>query len=677
LASTTAVQVKVDLAAVNEPPTAIALTPSSVSEHQALGAVVGTLSTTDPDHDTSFTYTLVSGQGSGDNSWFTLSGDQLETAGVFDYETRLSCSIRVRTTDPDALYFEQAITVQINNVNETPTGIALSTNSINEGRPVGTGVGTLSTTDPDVGSTFTYTLVSGSGSGDNAYFSMSGNQLVTASVLDYESRSVYSVRIRSTDQGNLWTEKAIAISCLNVNETPTDITLAPNSTQEGQPVGSVIGSFNTVDPDFNDPHTYTLVSGEGGDDNSLFAISGNQLTNAALLNYYSRSTYSIRVRSTDPGGDWCEKTFAIYLTPGPTTATTPGLFDPATSVFYLRTSNTTGAADYTFGYGEPNAGWETLVGDWNGDGCEGVGLYSPQSSTFYLTSAYATGFAEYTFGYGEPGGDWTPLVGDWDGDGKAGVGLYNPKTSTFYLTNNLTSGFAQYTFGYGEPNAGWEPLVGDWDGDGRTGVGLYDPHTSTFYLTSALTSGYAEHTFGYGEADAGWTPMVSDWNGDGLAGVALFNSKASTFYLTSAFVSGFAQYTFGYGEPNAGWKPLVGDWNNDGGGGVGLYATSTSTFYLTDNLTGGYADYTVGFGSPGHNYVPLVGSWTPKQQAAASSAPSGSLTAQAVDQIILAGSPALDLARWSPLNDLGSPLLGASAAEGVSERAADVALQGL
>jgi hypothetical protein len=288
---------------------------------------------------------------------------------------------------------------------------------------------------------------------------------------------------------------------------------------------------------------------------------------------------------------------------------TIGLYNPADSWFHLRCSNTTGPADYTFGYGEANGGWIVLTGDWNGDGVTGVGLYAPQSSTFYLSNAHQTGFAEYTFGYGEAGGGWIPLVGDWDGDGKDGVGLYNPKGSTFFLTNTLQTGFAEYTFGYGEPNAGWTPLVGDWNGDGHTGVGLYDPHSSTFYLTDTLQTGYAEHTFGYGEPNAGWQPMVGDWNGDRSDGVGLFAPRSSTFYLTSAFVSGFAQYTFGYGEPNAGWKPLVGDWNGNGASGVGLYAPSSSTFYLTDTLSSGYAEYTVGFGTPNAGWQPLVGCW--------------------------------------------------------------------
>jgi predicted outer membrane repeat protein len=309
---------------------------------------------------------------------------------------------------------------------------------------------------------------------------------------------------------------------------------------------------------------------------------------------------------------------------------TAGLFDPSASTFYLRCANITGMADYTFAYGQTDAGWKTLVGDWDGDDTLGVGLYDPNTSTFYLTNAYESGYAQYTFGYGEGGKGWIPLVGDWNGDGRSGVGLYDPQSSTFYLTNSLATRVAEYTFGFGEASAGWTPLVGDWNGGGRTGVGLFNPHASTFYLTSTFQTGFAEHTFGYGEPDAGWQPLVGDWNGDHTDGVGLFASKSSTFYLTDAFTGGYAQRTFGFGQPEAGWIPLVGDWDGRGASGVGLYCPATSTFYLTATLASGYAEYTVGFGQPGANWQPLVGCWT------TAGSQGQTYRAQAVDQLDLA-----------------------------------------
>src|SRR5262249_52174481 len=68
--------------------------------------------------------------------------------------------------------------------NRPPTDIALDNSSVAENKPAGTAVGNFSTTDPDVGDTFTYSLVSGTGSTDNGSFQIVGNQLQTAASFD-------------------------------------------------------------------------------------------------------------------------------------------------------------------------------------------------------------------------------------------------------------------------------------------------------------------------------------------------------------------------------------------------------------------------------------------------------------------------------------------------------------
>jgi hypothetical protein len=299
---------------VNEAPTDIALSSSSVAENQPSGTVVGTFTTTDPDAGDTHTYTLVAGVGSTDNGSFTISGNQLQTAAVFDVETKSSYSIRVRSTDAGGLFFEKVFTITVTNVNEAPTDIALSPASVAENQPSGTTVGTFTTTDPDVGDTFTYTLVAGVGSTDNGSFTISGNQLQTAAVFDFETKSSYSIRVRSTDSGSLFFEKVFTITVTNVNEAPTDIALSPTSVAENQPSGTAVGTFTTTDQDAGDTHTYTLVAGVGSTDNGSFTISGNTLQTSAVFDFETKSSYSIRVRSTDSGSLFFEKVFTITVT---------------------------------------------------------------------------------------------------------------------------------------------------------------------------------------------------------------------------------------------------------------------------------------------------------------------------------------------------------------------------
>ncbi len=241
--------------------------------------------------------------------------------------------------------------------------------------------------------------------------------------------------------------------------------------------------------------------------------------------------------------------------------TTVGLYNPATSIFFLRNSNSTGVADVAFVYGPAGAGWIPIAGNWTGQGIKTVGLYNPATSVFYLRNSNSTGVADITFTFGPAGAGWIPVVGDWNGDGVDTVGLYNPATSVFYLRNSNSTGVADITFTFGPAGAGWTPIAGDWDGDGVGTVGLYNPVTSTFFLRNFNTTGVADMTFVYGPAAAGWIPRAGDWDSSNTTTVGLYNPMTSTFFLRNSNTTGVADMTFVYGPAGAGWTSLSGDWD--------------------------------------------------------------------------------------------------------------------
>ena len=99
----------------NNAPTEISLSPSSASENQPAGLTVGTFTTTDPNGDDTFTYSLVSGTGSDDNAAFSITGNTLKTAQPFNFLVKNSYSIRVRSTDSGGLFLEKVFTIGITN----------------------------------------------------------------------------------------------------------------------------------------------------------------------------------------------------------------------------------------------------------------------------------------------------------------------------------------------------------------------------------------------------------------------------------------------------------------------------------------------------------------------------------------------------------------------------------
>ena len=287
---------------LNEAPSTLNLSASSFNEAIAAGSAVATLSSLDPDAGNTFTYSLVSGTGSSDNAGFSISGDQLKITAAPDFETKSTYAIRLRTTDQGGLSFEREVTLAVLNVNETPTALTLSTSSFNEAIAAGTSVATLSSLDPDASATFIYSLVSGTGANDNAAFSIAGDQLKINASPDFEIKSSYAIRLRTTDQGGLSFERDVTLTVANVNETPTALTLSASSFNEAIAAGTAVATLSSLDPDASNTFTYSLVSGSGSSDNTAFSIDSDQLKIVASPDYERKSSYAIRLRTTDQGG---------------------------------------------------------------------------------------------------------------------------------------------------------------------------------------------------------------------------------------------------------------------------------------------------------------------------------------------------------------------------------------
>ena len=142
-------------------------------------------------------------------------------------------------------------------LNYVPTNLTLSNNTIAETQAIGTAIGTFTSTDPDTGNTFTYSLVTGTGATDNSLFAITNNQLKTNSVFDYETKNSYSVRVKTTDQGGLSYEKQLTIGVNDLNE----ITGNPSINNGRTPIVGTAGSDYII----GGPGAKTITGGAGND----------------------------------------------------------------------------------------------------------------------------------------------------------------------------------------------------------------------------------------------------------------------------------------------------------------------------------------------------------------------------------------------------------------------------
>ncbi|WP_304611095.1 cadherin domain-containing protein [Microvirga sp. ACRRW] len=118
------------------------------------------------------------------------------------------------TVQGGASSIEESIKVYINDVNEAPFGIRLSTVSVLEASATGSTVGTLSAMDPDRTGQFTYEVLNG-GAGGRFKAVKEGNVwkivVVNGGLLDYEQASSHTIKVRVTDSGSVIEQHTLSV----------------------------------------------------------------------------------------------------------------------------------------------------------------------------------------------------------------------------------------------------------------------------------------------------------------------------------------------------------------------------------------------------------------------------------------------------------------------------------
>ncbi len=222
--------------------------------------------------------------------------------------------------------------------NNTPTNMVLSNALIQENQPSNTLIGTLSTSDADAGDSHSYSLVSGTGSTNNGNFNINNNQLRSSNAFDFETKSSYSIRVETSDSKGGFYAKIFTIAIGDANDAPSNLSLSATSLDENQPSNTVIGVLSTSDSDAGDSHSYSLVSGTGSTDNNSFNINSNQLRSSNIFDFETKSSYSIRIQTSDNANEVFTKVFNISI--GNLSETSPTILLSNVSVLENQAANT-------------------------------------------------------------------------------------------------------------------------------------------------------------------------------------------------------------------------------------------------------------------------------------------------------------------------------------------------
>jgi Ca2+-binding RTX toxin-like protein len=288
----------------NTPPHDLVLDHQAVDENQPAGSVVGTLTASDRASDT-LTYALADDAG----GRFTVDPHTgvVTTAAAFDHEANASFTILATVTDQGGLSTQQSFTIAVGDVNEAPTGLAIDHAAVDENRPAGTLVGTVSASDPD-GNALTYSLVDDAG-GRFAIDAATG-AVTTTGAFDFEANHGFTIVARATDGGGLSVDKALGIAVNDVNEAPTGLAIDHAAVDENRPAGTLVGTVSASDPDGN-ALTYSLLDDAGG----RFAIDAatGAVTTTGAFDYEANHGFTIVARASDGGGLFVDKALSIAV----------------------------------------------------------------------------------------------------------------------------------------------------------------------------------------------------------------------------------------------------------------------------------------------------------------------------------------------------------------------------
>jgi hypothetical protein len=257
------------------PPTLTAFT-SSVVEGAAIGTTVGTITTNIGDGPiTSYNLT-----GTGDDKFSVDSTGKITVAGILDFETTNSYSLKAKASNAAGESNEVDVTITITDVAiETAPVLTAFTGSIAEGLKAGTEVGTIIT---DAGGQ-AITAFSLTGDGNTNFNVSLGGVITTTSMLDFETTNTYNLQATATNASG-------DSNTVNVTINVTDRTFFDLGSYQASDKKNESGFGRAVQMDGN----YIVVGGEShsgtanhtGDGVYVFKKDGSDnLSQVAKLTY--------------------------------------------------------------------------------------------------------------------------------------------------------------------------------------------------------------------------------------------------------------------------------------------------------------------------------------------------------------------------------------------------------
>lgn len=283
-----------------------------VYENASVGAVIGFINSSDVDSGQEVMYSLLANAG----GRFRIAGQELRLHSRLNYEETSSFSVIVEAKDDGSprQTSVSVLNITVMDSNDPPTRIIFKGGLIPEftkhnsrGTHNGSAIGNFTTVDEDIDQSHVYSIV-----GDNNLFTINHSLLIVAWAerLDFESRDIWTLRVRSIDPLGSSVTSLIEIRLLDVDENPTGILLSTDSFLENVPLNTTVCSLSARDPDLRDNHTFSLVSNPY----DFFWIDDNTLKVSTNIDYETVvNSLTVRLKTIDSAGLSFEQSLNITV----------------------------------------------------------------------------------------------------------------------------------------------------------------------------------------------------------------------------------------------------------------------------------------------------------------------------------------------------------------------------
>ena len=281
----------------NQPPAADD-TSLNVDENAENGTIVGNLPASDPDGQ-SMTYSILSGNTSNIFSLHAATGEiKVADGSLLDYETTKSYTLAIQVSDGiDTTIANVKINVKDRNDSiPVPKGF---TATINENAATGASVGTVTATDADTNSVFTYKITEGNSAGAFAIEADTGKITVAdSSKLDYETVRDFTLTVQVSDGINT-ADTTVTIHLTNLNDNTPVANDASFAIDENAAIGTAVGTVTGSDAD-GDPIHYSIVLGNEPGAFTINPATGEVVVlDGGQLDFETKPVYTLTVQASD------------------------------------------------------------------------------------------------------------------------------------------------------------------------------------------------------------------------------------------------------------------------------------------------------------------------------------------------------------------------------------------